>query len=556
MITINDNSTNQINAAILRLNNNFTSANLELKNKLSSDVGRLELKIDEIKAGTLVYTAGSNISISSTGVISVTGLSTVATSGSYTDLTDKPTIPAPQVNADWNATSGLAEILNKPTIPAAQVQSDWAEADPNSKAYIQNKPALATVATSGSYNDLTDTPTIITPVQSDWTESDPTSLAYILNKPASQVVNDGATTLYQGNATSRHLFGSWSANQVAANNVYIDDGFTYIVDSDAALQTWQSGTAGYDYTSVLIKKGKWSMNLGLGSINLESCGTKFVYGEPGSLIYASFSGNATTSYYVMRQTNRPNVTNVQGGSSTIPSFVNKYDCWIYNVSIEIDDKATSNVSGILCGFYYLANLINCRVYAHRDASSGGKLTHYGFSYCDNLANCRAETKNARTNGRGFNYCRYLTNCESLSTAYSYANAFYGCYHLTSCSGVAQNLGTNSTAAYSTGFTSCNNLSGCYGYATYHSGSTLHGTGFYSCNYLDSCEGYGDAVGFSGCFYMSSCYGYSRDSSYPSIVNCRSVVGCRAYYGYNTSYADGGTSYPCADTPNGGFNHAG
>lgn len=59
---------------------------------------------------------------------------TVATSGSYNDLSNKPTIPAAQVNSDWNAASGVAQILNKPT--------------------------LATVATSGSYNDLTDTPTI------------------------------------------------------------------------------------------------------------------------------------------------------------------------------------------------------------------------------------------------------------------------------------------------------------------------------------------------------------------------------------------------------------
>jgi hypothetical protein len=46
-------------------------------------------------------------------------LATVATSGSYNDLINKPTIPAAQVNSDWNATSGVAEILNKPTIPAA-----------------------------------------------------------------------------------------------------------------------------------------------------------------------------------------------------------------------------------------------------------------------------------------------------------------------------------------------------------------------------------------------------------------------------------------------------
>ena len=42
-------------------------------------------------------------------------LATVATSGSYNDLSNKPTIPAAQVNSDWNATSGVAQILNKPT---------------------------------------------------------------------------------------------------------------------------------------------------------------------------------------------------------------------------------------------------------------------------------------------------------------------------------------------------------------------------------------------------------------------------------------------------------
>ena len=50
-------------------------------------------------------------------------LATVATSGSYNDLTNKPTIPAEQVNADWNATSGKAQILNKPTIPTAVTES-------------------------------------------------------------------------------------------------------------------------------------------------------------------------------------------------------------------------------------------------------------------------------------------------------------------------------------------------------------------------------------------------------------------------------------------------
>ena len=47
-------------------------------------------------------------------------LATVATTGSYADLTNTPTIPAAQVNADWSAASGVAAILNKPTLPTSE----------------------------------------------------------------------------------------------------------------------------------------------------------------------------------------------------------------------------------------------------------------------------------------------------------------------------------------------------------------------------------------------------------------------------------------------------
>lgn len=48
-------------------------------------------------------------------------LATVATSGSYNDLTNKPTIPAAQVQANWDETdtTSMAYIQNKPTIPTA-----------------------------------------------------------------------------------------------------------------------------------------------------------------------------------------------------------------------------------------------------------------------------------------------------------------------------------------------------------------------------------------------------------------------------------------------------
>lgn len=43
-----------------------------------------------------------------------------------------------------------------------QVQADWKESNEQSKAFIQNKPDLKMVATSGSYNDLSDKPNIPT----------------------------------------------------------------------------------------------------------------------------------------------------------------------------------------------------------------------------------------------------------------------------------------------------------------------------------------------------------------------------------------------------------
>ena len=87
-------------------------------------------------SGTTIPVATSSLAgvLDSARAAKIDGLATVATSGSYTDLSNKPTIPAAQVNSDWNASSGVSQILNKPT--------------------------LAAVATSGSYNDLSNQPAI------------------------------------------------------------------------------------------------------------------------------------------------------------------------------------------------------------------------------------------------------------------------------------------------------------------------------------------------------------------------------------------------------------
>lgn len=87
-------------------------------------------------------------------------LATVATTGSYDDLSDKPTIPAAQVNSDWNAVSGVSQILNRPN--------------------------LAAVATTGDYDDLSNKPSIpAAQVNADWSSN--SGVSAILNKPQNLV---------------------------------------------------------------------------------------------------------------------------------------------------------------------------------------------------------------------------------------------------------------------------------------------------------------------------------------------------------------------------------
>lgn len=89
------------------------------------------------------------------GIAEVEDLAAVATSGSYNDLSNKPTIPAAQVNADWGAGSGVAQILNKPTLGTAAAQNvgDFATAAQGTKADSALQ-AVSPAITAGTYGSM------------------------------------------------------------------------------------------------------------------------------------------------------------------------------------------------------------------------------------------------------------------------------------------------------------------------------------------------------------------------------------------------------------------
>ncbi len=164
-------------------------------------------------SGATIPAATSSLAgvLDSARAAKIDGLAPVATSGSYTDLSNAPTIPAAQVNSDWNASSGVAQILNKPSsmTPSAHAATHAAGGSDAVAVTAGQVSGLAPVATSGSYTDLSNTPTIpAAQVNSDWNAS--SGVAQILNKPSSMTPSAHAAT---------HAAGGSDAVAVTAGQV-------------------------------------------------------------------------------------------------------------------------------------------------------------------------------------------------------------------------------------------------------------------------------------------------------------------------------------------------
>lgn len=114
-------------------------------------------------------------------------------------------VPASQVNSDWNATSGVAQILNKPILfdgnynsltnkPVIPTNTNQLT---NGSGYV-NAAQAATAAPVQSLNGQTGTVTLTIPaaqIQSDWNQSNTASLDYIKNKPTIPTVSYPVTSV-------------------------------------------------------------------------------------------------------------------------------------------------------------------------------------------------------------------------------------------------------------------------------------------------------------------------------------------------------------------------
>ena len=153
---------------------------------------------------------------------------TVATSGSYNDLTDKPVIPEPPDLTPYAKTADLStvatsgsynDLTDKPTIPEAPdlsnyaTKDDLANAKPDLTPYAKTAD-LSTVATSGSYYDLKNKPDLFSGDYQDLTNKPTIPEAYTLP------------------TASYNTLGGVKANQTDSDKKY----GIVCIDSDARLR--------------------------------------------------------------------------------------------------------------------------------------------------------------------------------------------------------------------------------------------------------------------------------------------------------------------------------
>lgn len=189
---------------------------------------------------------------------------------------DASSVPAPQVNSDWNATSGVAEILNKPTIPAAQVNSDWNAT--SGVAEILNKPTIPAAQVNSDWNALS-------------------GVAQILNKPTIPTVNDATLTITQ-NGTSA---GTFTANASSDTTIALTDTtYSNFTGTDGTA----AGTAGLvpapavgDTNKYLKSDGTWSTV----SSGTTWAGEKVFYGTCSTNYYTNAKAVSTSSDFAYEE---------------------------------------------------------------------------------------------------------------------------------------------------------------------------------------------------------------------------------------------------------------
>ena len=172
-----------------------------LANQIANYGDNAPIEIKEglnVPAGKPIQAAG--VSGSSGQVLTSTGTSiswTTPFSGDYNSLTNRPTIPAAQVPADWNASGGVTRILNKPIVPPQP-------------SVTLTAPGGSTLTYNAANGEFTFTPPDLSAYLTSYTETDPIFLAHPAYQVTSQKITNWDTAYGWGDHASAGYLTSYT----------------------------------------------------------------------------------------------------------------------------------------------------------------------------------------------------------------------------------------------------------------------------------------------------------------------------------------------------------
>lgn len=222
-------------------------------------------------------------------------LATVATTGEYDDLLGKPDLSiyaekvegatagnlaaldsegnlvdsgeaaanivhdANYVHTDENFTSDeKTKLAGIEAGAEVNVQADWTEQDSTKDSYIQNKPNLATVATTGNYDDLNGKPHVPT------VSGDGTSISSIDGLPiyADRATNDGSGNNILATYAKESAMSGKQNVLSAGNNISISNSNVINVKNEGSTSTGNSVALGYRCSAF----GRWAFAHGYNTL--------------------------------------------------------------------------------------------------------------------------------------------------------------------------------------------------------------------------------------------------------------------------------------------------
>lgn len=122
----------------------------------SSDIPAIPTKTSELQNDSGFITAASLPTVNDATLTIQKNGTTIDTFTANSSTNKTVNIAVPTKTSDLQNDSGFITSSDVP----AQVQADWSQTNTQDPSYIQNKPQFASVAMTGSYADLSNTPTI------------------------------------------------------------------------------------------------------------------------------------------------------------------------------------------------------------------------------------------------------------------------------------------------------------------------------------------------------------------------------------------------------------